>query len=99
MQDEQRKDRRVKTHLETIYFIETKTDVGYERLYYPGLIVDKSQGGLGINVQNEHSINDYIWLEGLGVSADPQQACIRWINAISENADEFRIGVEMLTAD
>ena len=99
MQDEQRKYRRVNTHLETIYFTEAKTDAGYERLYFPGLIVDKSKSGLGIKVNNEHNINDRIWIEGHGVSSDPQLACIRWINALSGDADKFRIGVEILAVD
>lgn len=99
MRNEHRQYKRVKTRLETIYFTETKTDAGYERLYYPGLIMDKSLRGLGIKVYNEHNINDHIWIEGLGTSSDPQQAFIRWTKAITDNAGEFRIGVELQKAD
>lgn len=99
MQDDQRRDRRTSTRLETIYFTETRTDVGYERLYYPGLIVDKSLRGLGMNVHNEHKIDDRIWLEGLDASATPRQACVRWVNAIAEKIGEYRIGVEILATD
>lgn len=99
MQDEQRQYKRLKTRLETIYFTETKTDVGYERLYYPGLIMDKSLGGLGIRVYYEHDINDRIWIEGLGISSDPQQAFVRWCKTITENSGEFLIGVEFHAAN
>ena len=99
MQDEQRQYRRFETHLETVYFTETKTEVGYERLYFPGLIVDKSLNGLGIKVHNEHKLNDSIWLEGLESSPAPQPACVRWIQALSDSNDEFRIGVELLAVD
>ena len=99
MQNEHRQYKRVKSHLETIYFTETKTDAGYERLYYPGLIMDKSLRGLGIKVYNEHHIDDHIWIEGLGISSDPQQAFVRWCKTITENSGEFLIGVEFHAAN
>jgi hypothetical protein len=99
MKDEQRRHPRVSTHVETIYFTETRTEAGKERLYYPGLVTDKSPGGLGIQVNNHHDINEHIWLEGTDIAPTPLQACIRWINALAEDADEYRIGVEFLIVD
>jgi len=97
MKDDQRLYPRIETSLDTIYFTEMKTDAGSERLYYPGVVTDKSQGGLGIKALNEHDINEHIWLEGIEVSPKPREACIRWISTASEASDEFRMGVEFLT--
>ena len=99
MKDEQRRHRRIDTHVETIYFTETRTEAGQERLYHPGLIMDESPGGLGIRVNTRHDIDEHIWLEGMGTTSSPLEACIRWIKDVAEDADAYRIGVEILPAD
>lgn len=99
MKDEQRRHPRVNTQVETIYFTETKTAAGQERLYHPGLVMDQSPGGLGIRVNTRHDIDEHIWLEGMDIAPTPLEACIRWIMDVAEDADEYRIGVEYLAAD
>lgn len=91
-----RRHPRISSLIETLYYTESATQQGSERMYLPGIIIDKSHGGLGLLVKNEHNLDESIWLEGIKRSPQPIEAKVRWVSNNSPTADEFKIGVEFI---
>jgi len=96
MSNDKRQHPRIPSSLETIYFTELSTSQGDERMYYPGTLIDKSHGGIGLRVNYRHNINEKIWLEGLGAPEKPLPGRVCWVSSNGNNADEYRIGVEFI---
>lgn len=99
MDDDKRKHRRFPSTVETIYFTEFSTHQGDERLYFPGTIIDKSVGGIGLRVSYQHEPNDRIWLEGIGIPNQPLPARVCWISSNGSINEEFQMGVEFVIED
>jgi len=96
MSNDKRQHPRMPSSMETIYFTELSTPQGDERMYYPGTIVDKSNGGIGLEVNYQHQTDDKIWLEGLGTPEKPMPARVCWVSSNGIDTNDYRIGVEFL---
>ncbi len=92
--DEKRQYPRFPSNLETIYFSQ---DQHAERMYYPGVIVDRSKGGVGMKVNFPHNPPEELWLEGMDGFRNPVRAEVKWFsgNAFSE-PEQFRVGLSFL---
>lgn len=88
MSSEHRQYPREHTMLDTIYYTE---DAAHSRMHFCGTVTDLSHGGVGMDVVAAHKLNDTIWLEGVGASAKPTAAIVRWVE---ERDDSFHIGLE-----
>ena len=99
MDDDKRKHRRFPSTLETIYFTEFSSHQGDERLYFPGIITNKSVGGVGLRVSYRHEPNDRIWLEGIGIPNQPLPARVCWISSNDSIIEEYQMGVEFVIED
>lgn len=96
MMAENRRYPRTESDTDTLYYIEDSTDLGNERMYYPGHVRDTSQAGLGLVTHTTHLIDQHIWLEAPSLQRKAVEARIRWINAC-ENDDQYHIGVELIS--
>ena len=100
MIDDKRQHHRFPSTLETIYFTELVTHNGEERMYFPGTIIDKSAGGVGLRVSYQHETDDRIWLEGVGTPSRPLPGRVCWVsNNDDSNNEEFLMGVEFVFED
>lgn len=92
MPQEKRKYPRFPTSLDTIYFREDP-DNHNDRMYFPGTIVNQSNGGVGMVVSFPHEPSHELWLEGLGLGENPIAGLVRWI-VKGAAADQYHLGIQ-----
>lgn len=96
MSKEKRLHPRFPTSLDTIYFREDPAN-GNDRMYFPGTVVNKSNGGIGMVVSFPHELSHELWLEGLGLNRDPISGSVCWITK-GAAADQYHVGIEFSEA-
>lgn len=96
MGNDKRSHPRFPTMLETIYFCEDDA-TGSDRMYFPGKVIDKSRGGVGMLVSFPHKCEHKLFLEGLGEEPNPLECTVRWISK-AQSDDQYRMGVQFAEA-
>lgn len=96
MANEKRSHPRFPTLLETIYFCEDDLSGG-DRMYFPGKVIDKSHGGVGMLVSFPHKLKNKLYLEGLGGESNPRECLVRWIHK-DQGDEQYRMGVAFADA-
>lgn len=102
MSDNKRKHPRFSCALETIYYSESGNSADdEERLYFPGTITNKSNHGIGLRVNYQHTANEIIWFEGLIEGGQPRPAKVCWVSNNDTDPDnsDFLMGVEFADED
>lgn len=94
MPNEQRRHTRHTTNEDIIYSSIDVSGAIPQRIYHPGTLINKSQGGIAMRVTNSHKIDDTLWLDGIEGFSSTRLAAIRWVKIIE--ADEvFEIGIQL----
>jgi len=93
MSTEQRQHTRHPVLEQIIYSTMDTSGTFPERVYHPGIIVNKSQGGVGMRVTSPHQVNDTLWLEGIDDNSAARLASIRWVKEL-ETDELFEMGLQ-----
>ncbi len=89
---EKRRHPRRHAHLDVFYYTEVSDSGETRRVYYPGTIIDTSQGGLGVLTGHPHRLQEQLWFEALGKDKQAVAGEVRWI----EGSDsKYHLGVEL----
>ena len=90
---EQRRYARQATQEDTIYSSMDATGMEPQRVYHPGTIINKSEGGVALRVATPHRIGELLWLEGVNGFDDARSAAVKWIQEL-ESEEVFEVGVQ-----
>ncbi|MBI5450797.1 MAG: PilZ domain-containing protein [Gammaproteobacteria bacterium] len=96
MGSDKRQYPRFPTKIETIYFSE---DDKAERMYYPGIIINRSKGGVGLRVNYPHRPMERVWLEGMDSTGSPIEAAVCWVKHHEQDSSHYQIGLQFLTSN
>ncbi len=94
MSTEQRRYTRHATNEEIIYSSMDMSGPIPQRIYHPGILINKSQGGLAMRVTNSHKIEDTLWLEGIEGFSSTRLAAIKWVKEL-EVDEIFEVGLQL----
>ncbi len=88
-----RRHAREETGIPIFYYARRRDGESVRRVYYPGTILDRCPGGLGLLVAYPHQSDEELWFESLrGRDTQPVAGRIRWV--CPENGG-YRLGVAL----
>ena len=90
---EQREYERYAAAEDIIYSSMDRSSVMPQRIYHPGRIVNKSQGGMAMRVTTPHEVDETLWLEGVEGHTSACLAAVRWIREL-RMGELFEVGVQ-----
>lgn len=90
---EQRQHERYAAAEDIIYSTMDRGSMMPQRVYHPGRIVNKSQGGMAMRVTMPHKVDETLWLEGVEGHTTACLAAVRWIREV-RMGELFEVGVQ-----